>query len=77
MKAVQISRGGCIVRSDAGARPLQLGREREREREKVGEYFENWDHGDGEEERKAMGTRGVANLTTFNDVASAIRSLDV
>lgn len=35
MKAVQISRGGCIVRSDAGARPLQLGREeRKRERER-------------------------------------------
>lgn len=30
-----------------------------------------------EGEREAMGTRGVANLTTFNDVASAIRSLDV
>lgn len=52
-------------------------REKEGEREKVGEYFEYWDHGGHGEEREAMGTRGVANLTTFNDVASAIRSLDV
>lgn len=51
--------------------------EEKRERERKLEHFENWDHGGYGEEREAMGTRGVANLTTFNDVASAIRSLDV
>lgn len=68
MKAVQISRGGCIVRSDAGARPLQLGRE-EREREKVGEYFEHWDHG-GHGERERGRERGYGNAwcCEFNDV---------